>query len=125
MLKDLLNRLNSENVYSEAEFPVSSGGSDLRSNYLLNDKLASVECCDALLLVGTNPRYEAPVYNARIRKAFLYSDIQIGVIGSNVDLTYEYDYLGKNVSILDQLIEGKSPFAQVCAFLVLHVVFNV
>jgi NADH dehydrogenase (ubiquinone) Fe-S protein 1 len=67
-LKDLLNRSNSENVFSEGELPISSGGIDLRSNYLLNDKIIAIEQCDALLLVGTNPRYEAPVFNARIRK---------------------------------------------------------
>lgn len=80
---------------------------------MLNDKLADIENCDVLLLVGTNPRYEAPVFNSRIRKAFLYSDIEIGVIGSYVDLTYQYDYLGANSNILDEILEGKSEFAQV------------
>jgi len=52
-LKDLLNRFNSEHVYSDGEFPSSiSGGIDLRSNYLLNDKLNSVDNCDVLLLIG-------------------------------------------------------------------------
>lgn len=41
---------------------------DLRSNYLLNSRIAGIEDCDLLLLVGTNPRYEAPLFNARIRK---------------------------------------------------------
>jgi NADH dehydrogenase (ubiquinone) Fe-S protein 1 len=69
-LKDLLNRMNSDNVFSEGEFPGICGGTDLRSNYLMNDKLIAIENCDALLLVGTNPRYEAPVFNARIRKTY-------------------------------------------------------
>lgn len=41
---------------------------DLRSNYLLNSRIAGIEDCDLLLLIGTNPRYEAPLFNARIRK---------------------------------------------------------
>uniref|UniRef100_A0A914GVI0 NADH-ubiquinone oxidoreductase 75 kDa subunit, mitochondrial n=1 Tax=Globodera rostochiensis TaxID=31243 RepID=A0A914GVI0_GLORO len=111
-LKDLLNLTNTENVFSEGELPISSGGIDLRSNYLFNDKIANVEKCDVLLLVGTNPRYEAPVFNARIRKTYLYSDIEIGVIGANVDLTYDYTYLGSNSSVLDDLLSGKSTFSK-------------
>lgn len=41
---------------------------DLRSNYLLNTRIGGIEECDLLLLIGTNPRYEAPLFNARIRK---------------------------------------------------------
>lgn len=47
---------------------VSVCSTDLRSNYLLNSRIAGVEDCDLLLLVGTNPRYEAPLFNARVRK---------------------------------------------------------
>lgn len=47
---------------------VSLCSTDLRSNYLLNTRIAGIEDCDLLLLVGTNPRYEAPLFNARIRK---------------------------------------------------------
>lgn len=43
---------------------------DLRSNYLLNSRIAGIEECDLLLLIGTNPRYEAPLFNARIRKRY-------------------------------------------------------
>lgn len=68
-LKDLFNRFNSEQLCTEHEFPTGSGGSDLRQNYIFNNGIAGVEECDALLLVGTNPRFEAPVLNARIRKA--------------------------------------------------------
>uniref|UniRef100_A0AC34RNE3 Uncharacterized protein n=1 Tax=Panagrolaimus sp. JU765 TaxID=591449 RepID=A0AC34RNE3_9BILA len=110
--KDLANRFNSDNVFSEEDFATGSGGSDLRSNYLFNDSIVGIEEADALLLVGTNPRYEAPVLNARIRKTFLHSDLEIGVIGSDVDLTYEYDYLGSSASELDNLLAGKGQFAE-------------
>uniref|UniRef100_A0AC35TMQ3 NADH-ubiquinone oxidoreductase 75 kDa subunit, mitochondrial n=1 Tax=Rhabditophanes sp. KR3021 TaxID=114890 RepID=A0AC35TMQ3_9BILA len=100
-LKDLFNKLNSEGVYYEESYPTTSGGLDIRSNYVLNDQIAGIEDADALLLVGTNPRYEAPVLNARIRKTFLGTAIEVGVIGSEIDLTYDYHYLGKNASTLD------------------------
>ncbi|ULT88183.1 hypothetical protein L5515_007257 [Caenorhabditis briggsae] len=111
-LKDLFNRFNSENVMTEEEFPETSGGSDLRSNYVFNDGIASVESADAILLVGTNPRFEAPTLNARIRKSFLYSDVQIGVIGAETELTYEYDYLGASAKAIDDILAGKGDFAK-------------
>jgi NADH dehydrogenase/NADH:ubiquinone oxidoreductase subunit G len=58
---------------------------------LLNAGIAGVEEADVILLVGTNPRFEAPLFNARIRKCFLYNDLQIASIGPNLDLKYEYD----------------------------------
>ena len=70
-LKDLFNRFNSENVMTEEEFPTSNGGTDLRANYILNSKVVGIEEADALLLVGTNPRFEAAALNARIRKAYV------------------------------------------------------
>uniref|UniRef100_H3CF53 NADH-ubiquinone oxidoreductase 75 kDa subunit, mitochondrial n=1 Tax=Tetraodon nigroviridis TaxID=99883 RepID=H3CF53_TETNG len=74
-LKDLLNRLDSENLCTEELFPMAGAGSDLRSNYLLNSRIAGIEDCDLLLLVGTNPRYEAPLFNARIRKRLAHISI--------------------------------------------------
>ncbi|VDM64352.1 unnamed protein product [Angiostrongylus costaricensis] len=108
-LKDLFNRFNSENLCTEEDFPATS---DLRSNYIMNDTICGIENCDALLLVGTNPRYEAPVLNARIRKTYLYTDIEVAVIGGQSDLTYDYEYLGNNAKALDDLLLGKSPFAK-------------
>lgn len=110
VLKDLLNRVDSELFFTEESF---SGNTDLRADYLLNDSLVSVEAADAILLVGTNPRYEAPVFNSRIRKTFLHSDVEIGVLGSQVDLTYDYTYLGDNTSALDNILAGTSDFAKV------------
>lgn len=53
---------------------------DLRSNYLLNSRIAGIEECDQLLLVGTNPRFEAPLFNARIRKRCLSASIKLHAI---------------------------------------------
>ncbi|XP_031707469.1 NADH-ubiquinone oxidoreductase 75 kDa subunit, mitochondrial-like [Anarrhichthys ocellatus] len=112
-LKDLLNRLNSENLCTEEVFPMSGAGTDLRSNYLLNSRIAGIEDCDLLLLVGTNPRYEAPLFNARIRKSWLHNELRVAMVGHNVDLSFSYDHLGEETSVLKELADGTHPFCQV------------
>ncbi|XP_029304543.1 LOW QUALITY PROTEIN: NADH-ubiquinone oxidoreductase 75 kDa subunit, mitochondrial-like [Cottoperca gobio] len=112
-LKDLLNRLDSENLCTEELFPMAGAGTDLRSNYLLNTGIAGMEDCDLLLLVGTNPRYEAPLFNARIRKSWLHNELRVAMVGHNVDLSYSYDHLGEETSVLKELANGTHPFCQV------------
>ncbi|MEZ5955256.1 MAG: NADH-quinone oxidoreductase subunit NuoG [Hyphomonas sp.] len=70
------------------------GADGVRERYILNPTLAGVEEADALLLIGTNPRVEAAVWNARIRKTWLWSNLKVAVIGEAADLTYEYTHLG-------------------------------
>ena len=66
-----------------------------RASYLFNATIAGIEQADALLIVGSNPRWEATVLNARIRKRWRNAkSFPIGVIGPKVPLTYTYDYLG-------------------------------
>ncbi|XP_066432180.1 NADH-ubiquinone oxidoreductase 75 kDa subunit, mitochondrial [Eleutherodactylus coqui] len=112
-LKDLLNRLNSDTLCTEEVFPNSGAGTDLRSNYLLNSRIAGTEEADVLLLIGTNPRYEAPLFNARIRKSWLHNDLQVAVVGSPVDLTYTYDHLGDSPQIIKDIASGKHAFSKV------------
>ncbi|NWY29836.1 NDUS1 oxidoreductase, partial [Pheucticus melanocephalus] len=112
-LKDLLNRLNCDMLCTEEIFPTAGAGTDLRSNYLLNTKIAGVEEADVLLLVGTNPRFEAPLFNARIRKSWLHNDLQVALIGSPVDLTYRYEHLGESPQILQEIASGKHAFSKV------------
>ena len=76
------------------------GTDGMRERYILNPTLAGVEEADALLLVGTNPRVEAAVWNARIRKAWLWADLKVGVIGEAADLTYKYAHLGTGADAL-------------------------
>uniref|UniRef100_A0A670IP19 NADH-ubiquinone oxidoreductase 75 kDa subunit, mitochondrial n=1 Tax=Podarcis muralis TaxID=64176 RepID=A0A670IP19_PODMU len=112
-LKDLLNRVNSDNLCTEEVFPTAGAGTDLRSNYLLNTKIAGVEEADVLLLVGTNPRFEAPLFNARIRKSWLHNELKVALVGSPVDLTYTYDHLGDSPQILLDIASEKHPFSKV------------
>jgi NADH-quinone oxidoreductase subunit G len=65
-----------------------------RASYLFNPTIAGIEQADGLLIVGSNPRREAPVLNARIRKRWRVGNFRIGLIGEKTDLTYKYDYLG-------------------------------
>lgn len=111
-LKDLLNQKDSECVYTEENFPATGAGNDLRANYLLNAGITGVEEADLVILIGTNPRYEAPLFNSRIRKAYINNDLQVAVLGSKVDLTYDYDYLGTSSADLLDLSTGKHAFAK-------------
>ncbi|KAF7257048.1 hypothetical protein EG68_04606, partial [Paragonimus skrjabini miyazakii] len=109
-LKDLVNRLNSELCCTEEAFPADLV--DLRSNYLFNSRIAGVEQADLVLFIGTNPRFEAPILNARVRKCWIHNDLQVALIGPRVDLTYDYEHLGDNLKVLEELASGKHPFVK-------------
>ena len=76
-----------------------------RAGYLFNAGIAAIEEADAIMLIGCNPRLEAPVLNARIRKRALRGGCLIGVIGEKADLTYSYTYLGAGPDSLKQSVE--------------------
>uniref|UniRef100_A0A8C9UZH1 NADH-ubiquinone oxidoreductase 75 kDa subunit, mitochondrial n=1 Tax=Scleropages formosus TaxID=113540 RepID=A0A8C9UZH1_SCLFO len=111
-LKDLLNQLNSDNLCTEEVFPMAGAGTDLRSNYLLNTRISGIEEADLLLLVGTNPRYEAPLFSARVRKSWLHNDLQVALVGRKVDLSYTYEHLGESAQVLQEIVAGTHPFCK-------------
>jgi NADH-quinone oxidoreductase subunit G len=82
-----------------------------RASYLFNATIAGIENADALLIIGANPRREAAVLNARIRKRWRTGNFPIGVIGEKADLTYTYDYLGAGPETLADLAAGRHGFA--------------
>ncbi|MBI4030807.1 MAG: NADH-quinone oxidoreductase subunit G [Proteobacteria bacterium] len=84
-----------------------------RCGYLFNSGIAGIEQADAILLVGTNPRHEATMVNARIRKAWLARRVKVGVIGPAVDLTYPYAHIGEGPGDLEALASGKHEFAKI------------
>merc|ERR1719381_27726 len=110
-LKDLMNRLGAEAVCTEEIFPDDGTGTDLRSNYLFNTGIAGVEEADLALLIGTNPRFEAPVFNARLRKCWIHNELNLAMVGPKVDLTYDYEHLGDSTEVLKELAAGNHPFA--------------
>jgi NADH-quinone oxidoreductase subunit G len=83
-----------------------------RQSYLFNTTIAGVEAADALLIVGSNPRWEAPVLNARVRKSWLNGSLKIANIGPAVDLTYPVEQLGAGVDALESIASGAHPFAR-------------
>jgi NADH-quinone oxidoreductase subunit G len=75
-----------------------------RAGYLFNSSIAGIDEADAIMLIGCNPRLEAPVLNARIRKRALKGGCLIGVVGEKADLTYKYNYLGAGPESLEQFV---------------------
>lgn len=111
-MKDLANKLGSENLALDqpgGSQPVAHGV-DVRPNYLFNSKIYGIEEADALLLVATNPRHEAAVLNARIRKQYLRSDLQIGLVGESFESTFEFEHLGTDATTLKAVLAG--PFGK-------------
>ena len=77
-----------------------------RSGYLFNTTIAGIEKADACLLVGTNPRLEAPLVNARLRKRFLQGGFRVAAIGPTLDLTFPVEMLGQGGDSLSALASG-------------------
>lgn len=79
---------------------------DARAQYIFNTSIAGIEKSDLCLLIGTNPRYEAPLINARLRKRSLEGDFSVASIGPEVDLTYAYEHLGDDPTVLENLLSS-------------------
>jgi NADH-quinone oxidoreductase subunit G len=75
-----------------------------RASYLFNATIAGIEQADGIMIIGANPRKEAPVLNARIRKRWRATNLKIGVIGEKADLTYDYAYLGAGPDSLAEFV---------------------
>ena len=75
---------------------------------MFNATIAGIEEADAVLLIGTNPRQEAPVLNARLRKIWRNRMVPIGMVGERTELTYAYDYLGSGPESLAELAGGRA-----------------
>jgi NADH-quinone oxidoreductase subunit G len=111
-LKDLMTRLGSKNIdcrQDGAAFDPRWG----RATYLFNATIAGIDKADALLIIGANPRREAAVLNARIRKRWRAGPFAIGLVGERAELTYPYQYLGAGPETLADLAAGRGDFADV------------
>ena len=110
-LKQLMTSLGSQNIDCRQD------GSQLdpslgRASYIFNPTIAGIEQAGALLIVGANPRLEAAVLNARIRKRFRRGNFPIGVIGDVNELRYPYEYLGAGPDTLAEMIAGGGSFGE-------------
>jgi NADH-quinone oxidoreductase subunit G len=105
-LKDLMQRLGSPNIDARQDGCTIDPAWG-RASYLFNATIAGIEEADALLIVGSNPRREAAVLNARIRKRWRAGSFPIALIGEKVDLTYPYEYLGAGADTLASLASSR------------------
>ncbi|MBN8979699.1 MAG: NADH-quinone oxidoreductase subunit G [Rhizobiales bacterium] len=109
-LKQLMASFGSANVATQyGGFDAKAG----RASYIFNPTIAGIEQADALLIVGSNPRKEAAVLNARIRKRWRTGALKIGVVGEKADLTYGYDHIGAGMESLGDIASGKHSFAKI------------
>ncbi|WP_092496995.1 NADH-quinone oxidoreductase subunit NuoG [Faunimonas pinastri] len=111
-LKLLMEALGSANIDCRQD-GVALDPADGRASYLFNSTVEGIEAADALLIIGSNPRREAPVLNARIRKHWRLTGMPVAVIGEAADLTYGHDYLGAGADTLSRLASGELPFLDV------------
>ena len=113
--KDLFASLGSPHIDCRQDGSVLGAGDAPRASYLFNTTIAGIEDADACLIIGSNPRWEAPLVNTRLRKRWKASagKFKIGVIGGQVDLTFKTDYLGSGPETLNEVLNGNHPFADI------------
>ena len=87
-------------------------GVDFRSQYLFNSQIQGLDETDLLIMVGTNPKTENPVMNARIRKAVGVNGLDVAIIGPANNLSYNYTHLGNSTLTLKELAEGTHPYCE-------------
>ena len=109
-LKELLASVGSVNLDCRQDGAKLDPGN--RASYLFNTTIAGIEQADVCLLIGSNPRLEAPIVNARLRKRFLMGGFKVASIGAPVDLTYRVESLGAGSQTLSDVLSGKQPFAE-------------
>ena len=109
-LKKFMQALRVENI--DCRINSQKLDSKNKNEFLFNTSIAKIEEADSCLLIGVNPRKDAPILNARLRKRFLSKKIKIASIGENIDLTYNHKVLGDDVKTLQSILEGKNPFCE-------------
>lgn len=110
-LKQLMGSLGVTSIDCRQDGAKLAAGT--RGAYVMNTGIAALESADAVLLVGTNPRWEAPLVNTRLRKAWLQGGARIGVVGPQRDLSYPSEYLGAGPETLSSIADGSHDFAAV------------
>ncbi len=108
-LKDLMDSLGVKNI--DCRQDGSQIDASNRAGYIFNTTIAGIEEADALLIIGCNPRLEAPLVNTRIRKTWL-EGLEVGMIGENCDLTYPVEHIGNSPSDLVEFVKSNTGFAK-------------
>jgi len=110
-LKDLMTALGSNNIDCRQDGAKLTAGA--RAGYTFNTTIAGIEDADACLIVGSNPRLEAPIINARLRKRMVEGGFKVGMVGEAVDLTYRYEHLGAGPQTLKEIADGTHSFCEI------------
>ena len=104
IFKEFFNKtLGSNNIESRSAHTYLNP--EKRENYLFNSKINGIEEADFILLIGTNPRYEATILNARIRKSYLQNKTKIISLNDAGDLTYPYESLNGDIENIKKITE--------------------
>jgi NADH-quinone oxidoreductase subunit G len=108
--KKLFKIFKSKNIeFREKNFYINPSE---KMNYIFNSSISGIEESDLILLIGTNPRYEATILNARIRKAFVQRKVPIFSIGNPGDLTYDYNIIGNKTDDIKKIINNENDFSK-------------
>ena len=110
-LKSLMQKMGVANIDCRQDGAVYDVTN--RASYIMNSGVSGIEQADVILLIGTNPRHEASLVNARIRKRWLRGGLRIALIGASVDLGYPYRHLGNSVTAINDLLSSKNEYAAV------------
>src|SRR5712691_7118189 len=109
-LKELLHGIGATSLDCRQDGAKLDGS--CRAGYLFNTTIAGIEQADFCLLVGTNPRWEAPLVNARLRKRYLQGGFRVAAIGPALDLSFPVEMLGDVGATLNTLVAGEHPWAE-------------
>ena len=108
--KEFFNNIKSSNIeFREKLFYINP---EEKKNYTFNSSIQGIEEADLILLIGCNPRHEATMVNARIKKAHTKNKTPIYSIGNPGDLTYEYSVIGENTEDIKELINKKNEISK-------------
>ena len=112
IIKDFFEKtIKSNNLDSRVEnYYVNSGS---RNNYIFNSKISGIEDADLIILIGTNPRYEATILNSRIRKAYIKNNIEIYSLGEIGEITYPYKVIDNSTQTLNNIINDKHELSEI------------
>ncbi len=113
-LKELMGTLGVKNLDCRAPHEALDPAAG-RASYVFNTTIAGIDDADAIVIIGSNPRHEAPVLNSRIRQRWRRGGLAVGLIGKAVPLTYDYVHIGSGAQTLAELVDGRHAFADVLA----------
>ena len=110
LLKTFFAKIGSKNIdYNQFGYKFDLSG---RGNYLFNSSIEGIENADFCLLIGANPRQQATIINARIRKAVVNNNLKVARIGNSIEQNYPIEELGDSLTILQDALDTESKLGQ-------------